>query len=819
MGHIGFGGEFDHFIHAFHMPMFFIVSGMFFEPSYKRFCGTSANPCSSFLKRKAQTLLIPYVCFGSLHYALWALRHWRTVNYLSPLLHLMSVNTYALPYAGALWFLTALFLTEAAYCIIFRCVRSEYIRHAVIILLTLAGHAAYYFCPVTLPFAGGAALVGLGLYHIGAMLRQHSRLFTLSLGKTLALGTVTGALIFLNGYVNVRIGVYGFVPLFYVNVLLSCIVGMSLAEILHRTFQGTLIDGCLQSVGKNSIVYLCLNQIVILAAFKLSGRVFGNAEAHGKLMLLAEHCGVLAVSMVALMFISVIFSRTALKAALGKSSSPRCLKFAVCSALAVLLLTSAGVNFAGHYRLKASYADVHLPDWSRIDTSPLQDKGTLREIIALSTKYLLVTRWNEPHWYAFSQNSNTSAPLGLSAAARRNVLRSAESFRNWRDNDYLYVANTLEECPDVVPGESALRGWAHTCFILSSVLRFNIYEEGITGIPKDDAVKMVCKLTATLARNHCSNSHGGWGRLWQSALWAENIAFAGWLMWNDLSEQDRAFVLNMLVYEADRFIGYEVPYYRDSEGRVISPDDTKAEENAWNSRILALAACMLPEHEHCRLWEAKLAELLLSSTAVPEDTSSERSIDGVKVGDVLHGSNINSDGTVMNHGLYHIDYMTTTIEGMTGTAIIYALAGRKVPESAFFNHDIIYSALVNLDLGTYDSSKAGHHFYGRTEDGMPAPELDMPGVNDWGGKWFTSCYLADTEAEIFGLDKDCPEGLKASDWADVHLKEVMLMVSRNTTGKIFGEGENYFVSGETYAMQNLCKAYLLRVYNRQRKED
>ena len=275
----------------------------------------------------------------------------------------------------------------------------------------------------------------------------------------------------------------------------------------------------------------------------------------------------------------------------------------------------------------------------------------------------------------------------------------------------------------------------------------------------------------------------------------------------------------MLVCEADRFIGYEVPYYRDSAGRVISPDDTKAEENAWNSRILALAVCMLPGHEHCNMWEAKLTELLLSSTAVPEDVSSDRSIDGVKVRDILRGSNINSDGTVMNHGLYHIDYMTVTIEGMTDTAIIYALAGREVPEAAYFNHDIIYSALVSLDLGRYDSSKSGRHFYGRTDDGRPAPEPDMPGINDWGGKWFTSCYLADTEAEIFGLDKDCPEGLKASDWAEVHLQEIRRMVSRNTTGQVFGEGENWYVSGETYAMQNLCKAYLMRVYNHQHKED
>lgn len=31
MGHVGFGNKFDLWIHAFHMPMWFIISGYFFN--------------------------------------------------------------------------------------------------------------------------------------------------------------------------------------------------------------------------------------------------------------------------------------------------------------------------------------------------------------------------------------------------------------------------------------------------------------------------------------------------------------------------------------------------------------------------------------------------------------------------------------------------------------------------------------------------------------------------------------------------------------------------------------------------------------------
>ena len=44
MAHIGFGGLFDHFVHAFHMPLFFFVSGYFFK----------IRPLKSFLCKKTK---------------------------------------------------------------------------------------------------------------------------------------------------------------------------------------------------------------------------------------------------------------------------------------------------------------------------------------------------------------------------------------------------------------------------------------------------------------------------------------------------------------------------------------------------------------------------------------------------------------------------------------------------------------------------------------------------------------------------------------------------------------------------------------------
>lgn len=56
MGHISFGTHFYIFIHAFHMPLFFFISGYL----YKR------KDFKSFFVGKLKSLLLPYYIFGML---------------------------------------------------------------------------------------------------------------------------------------------------------------------------------------------------------------------------------------------------------------------------------------------------------------------------------------------------------------------------------------------------------------------------------------------------------------------------------------------------------------------------------------------------------------------------------------------------------------------------------------------------------------------------------------------------------------------------------------------------------------------------------
>lgn len=59
LGHVTLNSDLYHFIYAFHMPLFFIVSGMFLHDR------------QGFIRKQAKNLLIPYLSFGLLTFVYW----------------------------------------------------------------------------------------------------------------------------------------------------------------------------------------------------------------------------------------------------------------------------------------------------------------------------------------------------------------------------------------------------------------------------------------------------------------------------------------------------------------------------------------------------------------------------------------------------------------------------------------------------------------------------------------------------------------------------------------------------------------------------
>lgn len=113
-GHVGIqqilGAQ---YIHAWHMPIFFIISGYLFN--------TKSNlTIKNFIFKKSKSFLIPYFCFGLINTLYIFLFYADKSNAYSSIKSLFIINSSGLIVSGALWFLTCIFFVEILFFIIFK---------------------------------------------------------------------------------------------------------------------------------------------------------------------------------------------------------------------------------------------------------------------------------------------------------------------------------------------------------------------------------------------------------------------------------------------------------------------------------------------------------------------------------------------------------------------------------------------------------------------------------------------------------------------------------------------------------------------------
>lgn len=366
--------------------------------------------------------------------------------------------------------------------------------------------------------------------------------------------------------------------------------------------------------------------------------------------------------------------------------------------------------------------------------------------------------------------------------------------------------------------EVAIRPPCEEAFSLALSLKLGIYDHKFTGIPRSEAETRTLRLIRSLAFRHRASTPAGWGGAWQSAMWASWCGQAGWLLWDKLSPTDQTGVQAMVENEADRFLSYKVPYYQDRTGRIVSPGDTKCEENAWNATILQLAVAMMPRHAHRDAWMQKNLELMVSTYARPSDVTRADVINGKPLSAWLGGSNSNEDGTLVNHNRIHPDYMVSGLFEFSPVGVC-ALSHQPVPHAAFFNADVTCRALTDV------SFVAGAKPYpvggpiqppGGTIYRPGSGDIFCPQGNDWGGKRRMNFVDADVLAGAFGLD--ALSTTKAPAWEALHVQAALDMQGRFTDGRTYGDrSEDSFHSREEWVAQKAASACLIKWVMRQGK--
>ena len=145
LGHVTHTSFLFRYIYSFHMPLFFFISGMLFVPS-------KHVSTSGYIKKKANSLLIPYIFFYLVSLLYWYFVEYRIfgrdgdTTFLNELYRIFH-GTGSIA-AGTLWFLPCLFCVEVLYCFM----HDEHHKYAggiysVIVFIIGSVCIHYHFCP------------------------------------------------------------------------------------------------------------------------------------------------------------------------------------------------------------------------------------------------------------------------------------------------------------------------------------------------------------------------------------------------------------------------------------------------------------------------------------------------------------------------------------------------------------------------------------------------------------------------------------------------------------------------------------------------
>ena len=258
MGHTNsFGGYFDKFIHAFHVPMFFIISGYLFKVNNYRL--------SDVKKKRIKTLLVPYFVFGGIHVVrAICIENVFRIEFLE---NYLLWSKEGMPVPGTCWFLMVMFWADIIYTIIQKKLRGKR-QITVIALVTCIGFSFQFIGSRTL-WGLDSALVAVGLMYIGNFAKRMEtnkwvqKITTLNILEIILCGIVETGVILATPYINMRTANYGFWPLFLVNVVVACAIGISISKKVESLLGESKFVCYLKRVGRNSIVYLCCNQLLI----------------------------------------------------------------------------------------------------------------------------------------------------------------------------------------------------------------------------------------------------------------------------------------------------------------------------------------------------------------------------------------------------------------------------------------------------------------------------------------------------------------------------------------------------------------------------
>lgn len=174
LGHAHVPPSVADFIYAFHMPLFFFLSGALF--SFEKYASFK-----DFALKRFKRIMVPYFLINLITYLFWLLvtKNFgedasNPIPWHSPLIGIFTGNTRLMVHNMPMWFFICLYVLEMIYYLVFKPLKNHRLSTlATLLVIATAAYINYKFNPVTLPFCLGPALVGMVFYGIGNLLTKH----------------------------------------------------------------------------------------------------------------------------------------------------------------------------------------------------------------------------------------------------------------------------------------------------------------------------------------------------------------------------------------------------------------------------------------------------------------------------------------------------------------------------------------------------------------------------------------------------------------------------------------------------------------------
>ena len=223
---------------------------------------------------------------------------------------------------------------------------------------------------------------------------------------------------------------------------------------------------------------------------------------------------------------------------------------------------------------------------------------------------------------------------------------------------------------------------------------------------------------------------------WESSLWAMSVAFSAWMQRETLTDIQWENIYNLLRAECNYELQREIP-----TGYL---GDTKAEENGWETNVLACALGLFPDDPLAPQWFERLRAFAINCYSHSSDSDNQTiidpDIDSVTVADLYRGANLYDDYTLQNHNYFHTSSQNVVMQEL-GESLVALQLFQQGKESAWHTRALLHHQQEVMDSVLCQLALA---------DG----ELAMPNGNDWSLFLYdqitsystVSCFLRDPYA-------------------------------------------------------------------------